>query len=110
MGANKLEFHRRKVYFVFFLFFFFFVFFFFLSRTGLLKSVASPAVMCVKKVVTVSALVVIKTMKKKIGGDIVKTIYMVLMSMERRGPAAGCGDYGLVDSGRTSVKVLKKQR
>ena len=36
-------------------------FFFFLSRTGLLQSVAIPAVMCVKQVATVSALGVIKT-------------------------------------------------
>ena len=35
---------------------------------------------------------------------------MILMFMERWGPAAGCGDCGLVDSGRTRVKGLKKQR
>ena len=45
----------------------------------------------------------------KTGADVVKTIYMILMFMERWGPAAGCGDCSLVDSGRTQVKGLKKQ-
>ena len=35
---------------------------------------------------------------------------MILMFMERWGLAAGCGDYGLVDSGRTRMKRLKRQR
>ena len=35
--------------------------------------------------------------------DDVKTIYMILMFMERWGPAAGCGDCSLVDSRRTRV-------
>ena len=35
---------------------------------------------------------------------------MILMFMERWGLAAGCGDYGLVDSGRTRVKGLKRPR
>ena len=43
------------------------------------------------------------------GADVVKTIiYITLMFMERWGPAAGCGDCSLVDSGRTQVKGLKK--
>ena len=53
---------------------FFFFFFFFLSRTGLLQSISSPAVMCLKKIVMVSVLGVIKTIKKP-GTDVVKTIY-----------------------------------
>ena len=48
--------------------------------------------------------------KTKTGADVDKTIYMILMFMERWGPAAGCGGCGLVDSGRTPVKGLKKQR
>ena len=41
----------------------------------------------------------------KTGADDVKTVmYMILMFMERWGPAAGCGGCGLVDSGRTRVK------
>ena len=45
---------------------------------------------------------------KKTGADVVKTIYVTLMFMERWGPAAGCGGCSLVDSGRTQVKGLKK--
>ena len=38
----------------------------------------------------------------KTGADDVKTVmYMILMFMERWGPAAGCGGCSLVDSGRT---------
>ena len=43
----------------------FFFLFFFLSNTGLCQSIASPAVMCTLKVVTVSALGVIKTIIKQ---------------------------------------------
>ena len=35
-------------------------------------------------------------------------IYMILMFVERWGPAAGCGECGLVDSGETRVKELKE--
>ena len=47
--------------------------------------------------------------QQKTGADVVKTIYMILMFMERWGPAAGCGGCSLVDSERTQVKGLKKQ-
>ena len=60
--------------------------------------------MC-SKVVMVSALGVIET-----GADVVKTIYMILMFMERWGTAADCGGYSLINSGsgRTQLKGLKK--
>ena len=48
--------------------------------------------------------------QEKTGADVVKTIYVTLMFMERWVPAAGCGGCSLVDSGRTQVKGLKKQR
>ena len=51
----------------------------------------------------VSAFGVIKTVK-----DRYIYIYMIVMFIERWGPAAGCGDCSLVDSGRTQVKELKK--
>ena len=35
--------------------------------------------------------------QQKTGADVVKTIYMILMFMERWGPSAGCWDSGLVD-------------
>ena len=85
---------------------FFFFFFFFLSRTGLLRSVASPAAMWVKKWSRSMPRVLLKQLKT--GADVVKTIDMILVFMERWGPAAGCGGCSLVDSGRTQVKGLKK--
>ena len=79
--------------------------FFFLSRTGLLQSCKScsdvrlrgghgQCLRCYEN--------------NKTGAADVKTVYMILVRMERWGPAAGCGVCGLVDSGRTRVKGLKK--
>ena len=60
-----------------------------------MQSIASPSAMCVKKWSRSVPWVLLK--QRKIGADVVKTIYMILMFMERWGPAAGCGDCSLVD-------------
>ena len=62
--------------------------------------------MCVKKWSTSVSWVLLK--QEKAGADVVKTIIMILMFMERWRSAAYCGGCSLVDSGRTQVKGLKK--
>ena len=64
--------------------------------------------MCIQKVVMVSALGVIKTTKGRWSD--VETTYNILMLRERWGMAADCEDHGLVNSGRTGVKGLNKQQ